>query len=130
MWLEILDVQYLEVFSIALFFVAFYGLITSRNIIKSIIFILLMQTSVVMFWLNLSAEVRLLPIPPIIYDTSLLENPGQIADPLPQALTLTAIIIGFAVIAIILTMLNTLFRQHGTTDWQTMEERVERDEET
>jgi multisubunit Na+/H+ antiporter MnhC subunit len=127
---DIFDVQHLEVFSIALFFIAFYGIITSKNMIKSIIFIMLMQTAVVMFWLNLSAEIRLLPIPPIIYDGALLETPGQIADPLPQALTLTAIIIGFAVVAIIITMLNTLFRLHKTTDWQTMEERVERDEET
>jgi multisubunit Na+/H+ antiporter MnhC subunit len=81
-----------------------------------------MQTAVVMFWLKLGAETNLMPDPPIIYDTALLDNLTLLADPLPQALTLTAIIIGFSVVAIIITMLNTLFRQHGTTDWQKMKE--------
>ena len=120
--MDIFSVEYLEIFSIALFFIAFFGLITSDNTIKSIIFILLIQTSVVMFWLKLGAETDAMPAPPIIHDAAILEEAGYIADPLPQALTLTAIIIGFAVVAIIITMLNTLFRQHGTTDWKKMEE--------
>ena len=83
---------------------------------------MLMQTAVVMFWLMLGAKTNDMPIPPIIYDISLLEDMGYISDPLPQALTLTAIIIGFSVIAIIITMLNSLYRQHGTADWAKMEE--------
>ena len=109
----------MELISIGLFFIAFFGLITSRNIIKSIIFIMVKQAAVVMFWLQIGSEG--LPVPPIIYDSALLEEIEIIADPLPQTLTLTAIIIGFSVIAIIITMLNTLFRQHNTTDWQTIE---------
>jgi len=108
-----------EFIAIALFFIALFGLITSKNIIKSIIFIMVQQTAVVMFWLQISAQD--LPVPPIIYDPALLEEMEAIADPLPQALTLTAIIIGFSVITIIITMLNNLFRTHNTTDWQTIE---------
>ena len=115
----------MEIFSVAMFFTSFFGLITSKNIIKSIIFILLMQTAVVMFWIMLGTQTYITPIPPIIHDTYLLENTTYLADPLPQALTLTAIIIGFSVAAIMIIMLNTLFREHGTTDWGKMEEQKE-----
>jgi len=108
----------LDLFAVALFFISFFGLITSRNVIKSIIFILLMQTSVIMFWLFMGA--RSGNTPPIIYDTELLGYLPAISDPLPQALMLTAIIIGISVTAINITMLNTLFRKFNTTDWDAM----------
>ena len=113
-----LPIYTLDLFAIALFFISFFGLITSRNVIKSIIFILLMQTSVIMFWLFMGA--RSGNTPPIIYDTEILSNLPAISDPLPQALMLTAIIIGISVTAINITMLNTLFRKFNTTDWDAM----------
>jgi len=110
----------LEIFPVVLFFISFFGLITSNNIIKSIVFILLMQTSVVMFWLIVGGMTGVLP--PI---GAYHPDPDAISDPLPQALMLTAIIIGISVTAINITMLNTLFRQHQTADWETMEKLVE-----
>ena len=117
----------LDLFSVILFFISFFGLITSRNIIKSIIFILLMQTSVIMFWLFLGA--RYGTTPPIIDNPDLLNNLSEISDPMPQALMLTAIIIGISVTAINITMLNSLFRKHNTTDWGSMTELAHKKEE-
>ena len=116
----------LEFFPIVLFFLGFFGVITSRNIIKSIVFTMIMQSAVVMFWLAIGS--RYGQTPPIVLDTGLLENLDLIADPLPQALMLTAIVIGMAVTAINITMLNALFRKHGTCDWNTMRERSEKEE--
>jgi len=121
-----------DIFAIVIFFISLFGLLTSRNIIKSIIFILLMQTSVIMFWIFISA--RYGTIPPIITDVALLENMSYIADPFPQALMLTAIIIGISVTAINITMLNSLFRKYKTVDWKELEdfsreEAVRRDSE-
>jgi len=107
-----------DLFAVGLFFLSFFGLITSRNIIKCIIFILLMQTAVIMFWLFLGASSG--TTPPIIDSPELMENIAVISDPLPQALMLTAIIIGISVVAINITMVNTLFRKHNTTDWSEM----------
>ena len=117
----LLHYENMEIFALALFFISFFGLITSRNMIKSIVFIMVLQTSVVMFWLMLGRVGQDLPMPPIIYDPDMLNDMAAIADPLPQALTLTAIIIGFAVIAIIITMMNVLTRKHGTADWAKLE---------
>ena len=108
----------LELLPIILFFVGFFGLITSSNIMKSIVFIMLIQTAVITFWMALGA--RSGSIPPIVSDVAYLENLDVIADPLPQALMLTAVIIGISVTAIIITMFNTLFRKYKTTDWKTM----------
>ena len=109
-----------DIFPIILFFISFYGLITTSNIIKSIVFVMLMQTSVIMFWLGVGA--RLGAMPPIVYDVAYLETPEVIADPLPQALMLTAIIIGIAVTSINITMLNALFKKHRTVNWTAMQE--------
>ena len=109
--------NYLEVFSILMFFISLFGIVTCNNMVKSIIFTLMLQTSVIMFWLTIGRG----PAPPIFDDAALLENTGYIADPLPQALMLTAIIIGISVSAVVITMLNTLFRKHRATNWRNME---------
>ena len=106
--------EFLEFFAIAMVFLSLFGLITCNNIIKSLIFSLLFQSGVIMFWLVVGRGYDA----PIIYDVAMLEDLSTIADPLPQALMLTAIIIGMSVSVIKITMLNTLFRKHGTTDWK------------
>ena len=116
-----LPFEWLYVFTPMLFFISFFGMITSRNVIKTIIFIVIMQTSVIIFWISISANHG--RTPPIIsveqVNANQLEN---IADPLPQALMLTAIVIGISVTAIIITMLNALFRKYSSTDWSTLEQ--------
>ena len=101
--------QIVEISSIIMFFIGFYGLITSRNIIKSIASITIMEMAVIVFFLGLGFLDGMNP--PI---GAAVENA---ADPLPQALVLTAIIIGVTVTAVNLTMLISLTRQIKSTDW-------------
>ena len=105
----------LNIIPVILFFASFFGLITGKNIIKSIAFILLMQSAVVMAWLVSGS--RFGRVPPIIRDVEYLD-PSAIADPLPQALMITAIIIGVAVVAVNIVMLNSLLRKYGTAEWK------------
>jgi len=98
-----------EIAVVLVFFVGFYGLIASNNIIKSIASITLMEIAVVMFFLSLGFFQGIRP--PIGEDMS------YAADPLPQALMITAIIIGIAITAVNLTMLISLVRQFKTADW-------------
>ena len=98
-----------EILSIILFFICFYGLITSNNIIKSIISIILLETSVILFFLSIGhTKTNTPPIGEHLHNAS---------DPLPQALVITAIIIGAAVSAVNLIMFISLCRQYKTTDW-------------
>jgi len=122
-----MGIHLFDFFPILLFFISFYGMITTSNIIKSIVFIMLMQTAVIMFWLGAGARFGV--VPPIIGDIAYLEYAGDvIADPLPQALMLTAIIIGIAVTAINVTMLNALFKKHKTVNWAAMKDRGSKEE--
>jgi len=45
-----------------------------------------------------------------------LDSHGQMVDPLPQALILTAIVIGFGVTAYLVVLLYRIFLDHGTTN--------------
>ena len=107
--------EILEILVAIVFFISFYGLITSKNVIQSIVSIGVMEISVIMFFLTLGYESGIMP--PIGRD---LVN---VADPLPQALMITAIIIGVAVTAINLTMLISLCRQSKTTDWDVVQKK-------
>ena len=105
----------LEIFIAAMFFISFYGLITSKNAIKSIIYIGLMEMAVIMFFLSLGYESGIMP--------PIGRNQGNVADPLPQALMITAIVIGVAVTAVNLTMLISLCRQSKTADWDIVQKK-------
>jgi multicomponent Na+:H+ antiporter subunit C len=53
-------------------------------------------------------------VPPVLSDT--VKALGLYVDPLPQALILTAIVIGFAVQAFLLTLLVITWRRNGTLE--------------
>jgi len=98
--------------TILLFFICFYGLITSKQMIKSVVFLVLLQASVIMFFLSLGFQSGI--VPPI---GDYLDQLEYVADPLPQALMITASVVGVAVATINITMLMSLFRDYKTTDW-------------
>jgi len=109
----------LELIAILVFFIAFYGLISRRSMIKSIIFVLMMEVAVIMFFLSLGYNAGL--IPPIGPELAAEE----VADPLPQALMITAVIVGLATTAINITMFITLFRKHHSANWDTVKKQIE-----
>jgi len=98
-----------------MFFIGFYGLITSKNIIKSIAAIVIMEMAVIVFFLGVGFVEGMRP--PI---GAVMEN---VADPLPQALVITAIIIGVTVTAVNLTMLISLSHQIKKTDWDSVQKK-------
>ena len=105
----------IEIIAIVVFFVGFYGLTTNRNIIKTIIFSSMMEVAVVMFWLAIGFREGV--VAPIVATMEGIDDLDQVADPLTQALMITAIVIGISVTAIKATMFVTLYRKHKTADW-------------
>jgi len=102
-----------------MFFICFYGLITTKKMMKSVIFLIMLQSSVILFFLSLGFQAGITP--PI---GEYFEQLEYVADPLPQALMITAIIIGVAVTTIVLTMLMSIFRSYKTTDWDETKEKI------
>jgi len=104
-----------EILSAVMFFIGFYGIIVSKNIIKSIVSIGIMETAVIMFMISIGFTDGMKP--------PIGENIENAADPLPQALLLTAIIIGIAVTAVSIVFFISLCRQFKATDWETLKKR-------
>ena len=104
----IFNIPFLAV--IALVLLGIFALMFKRNLIKMVIGITLIESGVNLFLITLGyRENSIAPI----YTSS----PGGImALPVPQALTLTSIVIGVAVLALMLSMVIHIYRHYGTLD--------------
>ena len=99
-----------EIAGIALFFIGIYGLVARRDILKSILSITIIELGIIIFFLGSSFSPQ--NVPPI-GDIS-----GKVvADPLPQALIITIIVIGVAITAVTLSMYISMYHRYGTWDW-------------
>jgi len=95
---------------VCLILIGLYALVFKRNLIKMVIGITLIESGVNLFLITLGY--RKGSIAPI-YTSS----PGGImALPIPQALTLTSIVIGVAVLALMLSLVIHIYRHYGTLD--------------
>jgi len=104
----IYNIPYIAV--VCLILIGLYALVFKRNLIKMIIGITLIESGVNLFLITLGY--RKGSIAPI-YTSS----PGGImALPIPQALTLTSIVIGVAVLALMLSLVIHIYRHYGTLD--------------
>ena len=104
----IYNIPYIAV--VALILIGLYALVFKTNLIKMVIGITLIESGVNLFLITLGYRKE--SIAPI-YTSS----PGGImAFPVPQALTLTSIVIGVAVIALMLSLVMHIYRHYGTLD--------------
>lgn len=98
--------------SIIIFFIGVYGLCARRNILKTIISMSIMQAAAILYFLSISHNER--AVAPI---GNSLSTVVHVADPVPQALMITAVVIGVSVTAVCLTMFVTMYHKYGTTNW-------------
>lgn len=110
----IYNIPYLAV--AALILIGLYAVLFKRNLIKIIIGITLIESGVNLFLITLGfREDSTAPI----YTNS----PGGIMSlPVPQALTLTSIVIGVAVLALMLTLVILIYRHYQTLDVRKIKE--------
>ncbi len=109
-----------EICGMLLFFIGIYGLIARRNIIKTIISLGIMETGLILFFLSINYQKG--QTPPIGITP---ESIPTTADPVVQALMITAIVIGVAVTAVSLSMFISMYHKYGTTNWKkAMRERI------
>lgn len=94
-----------------LFLVGLYGAITKRNLIKIAISLSVMEFSTFLFFALIGyIEGGVAPI----VDPA---DPEKVyVDPLPQALVLTAIVIGLATTAMLMAVIIRIYRKYGTFD--------------
>ena len=99
------------ILTIFMFLVGLYGVLSKRNLIKIVIGLAIMEYSVNLF-LILVGYVRGGAAPIIDADMQ-----GELfVDPLPQAMVLTAIVIGLATTALLLAIAIRIYKKYGTFD--------------
>jgi len=96
---------------LALFCVGLYGVLRKRNIVKIIIGLAIIEYSINLFFVLLGYRFHgRAPID--AQDQNIL----NMVDPLPQALVLTSIVIGLAVMAVLISIALRLYEKYGTFD--------------
>jgi len=94
-----------------LFAIGLYGILRKRNLIKIIIGILIAEYAINLFFILVGY--RMDGRAPIFSPDQDVLN---MVDPLPQALILTAIVIGLAVTALIVGIAIRIYEKYGTFD--------------
>ncbi|HHJ52057.1 MAG TPA: cation:proton antiporter [Caldithrix abyssi] len=101
-------IYYVAAFSLIL--IGIYGVLVKRNMIKIVLGLSLMDSGVNILLISLGyVKGKTAPI----FSSPALK-PDQMVDPVPQALVLTAIVIGLAVTALALTIVIRLYDHHKT----------------
>lgn len=95
---------------IVLMLVGIYGLLSQKNIIKMIISLNILELGLNLFIIS-TGFISGSNAPIIIF-----ENENNFVDPLPQAIVLTAIVIGFGVTAVALMLARNIYKKHGTLE--------------
>jgi multicomponent Na+:H+ antiporter subunit C len=102
---------------VAMIFIGLFAVMFRRNLIKMVIGISIIESGVNLFLIILGyREDGIAPIftsmpPGTTY-------PEEMVLPVPQALTLTSIVIGVAVLALMLSLVMHIYKKYGTLDVQ------------
>lgn len=99
--------------ALLIFLVGLYNLIFSKNLVKTIVSFGVLNTAVIMFFVLLASQTG---IDAPIHGYAPVLSP--MVDPLPQALMITAIVIGAASTALALMISIKLFHYYGSLDWK------------
>jgi len=100
-----------ELVAILLFFIGLLGIIVRRNMMLTVIASGIMNIAVVLFFLVLNATPASQP-PMAAYTVA------AAADPVPQALMITSVVLGVSVQAVCLVLTMITFSEYGTLDWK------------
>lgn len=105
-----------------LILVGIYGMVAKKNLLKKLMGMNVLQVGVILFFLTLSPKDGA-TIP--VLDPALgLPQAAQYANPLPQALMLTAIVVSVATTGVGLALLIRIHRRYGTLDEEKVLERM------
>ena len=94
-----------------LFLVGLYGVITRRNLVKIVISLSIMEFSTFLFFALIGYVDG--GVAPIVDPADPVKT---YVDPLPQALVLTAIVIGLATTSMLMAVIIRLYRKYKTLD--------------
>ena len=96
--------------AVVLFFIGLAGVILRKNMMITVIASGVMSTAVILMFVTMGSSVD--HRAPMVADSVAVA-----ADPVPQALMITSVVIGVAVKTVCLVLILNHYRQHKTLDW-------------
>ena len=122
-----LIINYQELTSVILFAIGFTLLVFSKNIIKKIMGLNIMDTGVYLFLASMGyIEGKLTPIVP---PTGAV-NPADYSSPIPQGLVLTGIVVSVSVSAVMLALSVRLYKNYRTLNLDEIYEMCQKEDDT
>ncbi|MBN2605546.1 MAG: NADH-quinone oxidoreductase subunit K [Bacilli bacterium] len=110
----------LQYAAIVLIMLGLYGILTKRNVIKIIVSLNILEIGLNLFIVSVGfVDGGLAPI----FTSQNATNDLNFVDPLPQALVLTAIVIGVGTTALGLAIAKTIYAKYGTFNLDEMGEK-------
>ena len=108
---------------VILFLWSFSIMVTSHNLVKQLIGLYIVQTSVLFFLIAVSAKAGA-TVPILLSETDAVQA-AVYANPLPHVLTLTAIVVQVATLGVSLALVTAIYRQYGSLDEEEILKRLE-----
>lgn len=112
----------LEAFILVTVFCGFLGIVLKKNLMMKIISMDVMSTGIIGFYVFVATRSGLLtPIADATGERGAVAETANYADPVPQAVILTAIVIGFSIQALMLVGVMKLSRDNPTLECNEIE---------
>jgi len=108
---------------VIIFVWGFYIMVTRYNLVKKLIGMYLIQTSVIFFLVSISAKKG--ATVPILLSTTEPVKSTIYANPLPHVMTLTAIVVGVATLGVGLALCAAIYKTYGSLDEEEIIKKLE-----
>ena len=108
---------------VIIFLWGFYIMVTRYNLVKKLVGMYLVQTSVIFFLVSISAKEN--STAPVLLSTIEPVQALNYANPLPHVLTLTAIVVGVATLGVALALCAAIYRRYGSLDEEEILKKLE-----
>jgi len=113
---------------VILFLWGFFIMVAHPNMVKKLIGMYLVQTSIIFLLVTTSAKndatVPVLHGIDAVQSATAQIDPVQYANPLPHVLTLTAIVVQIATLGVSLALVTAIYRKYGTLDEDELLKRI------
>jgi multicomponent Na+:H+ antiporter subunit C len=114
---------------VVLFIWGFFIMVTHPNMVKKLIGMYLVQTSILLLLVTISvkqdATVPILQGSDAVLSTADQMTPADYTNPLPQVLTLTAIVVQVATLGVSLALVTAIYQNYGSLDEDEILQRIE-----
>ena len=114
---------------VVLFLWGFFIMVAHPNLVKKLIGMYLVQTSVIFLLVTLSAKneatVPILRGSDEVQSATHQIDPADYVNPLPHVLTLTAIVVQVATLGVSLALVTAIYRHYGSLDEDEILKRIE-----